>query len=174
VFICVSERSLHYTVVDVPMEIDAACVNVACNGSNKTQSDWLAAMRGCCLNCTGTTHSARNKDRCPANGKNCGYCGGFGHFKLRCQDKFLGLERMCHVTPQVRQIQPQQQQQRPQAPRTLWQLQQAQPLPLARGIRSAIVEEVPEEEQQAQTMDSIVSQMAALQAQLAAVQQQGF
>jgi hypothetical protein len=34
------------------------------------------------------------------------------------------------------------------------------------------VEEVPEEEQRAQTMDSIVSQMAALQAQLAAMQQQ--
>jgi hypothetical protein len=36
------------------------------------------------------------------------------------------------------------------------------------------VKEVPEEEQRAQTMDSIVSQMAALQAQLAAMQQQGF
>jgi hypothetical protein len=81
---------------------------------------------------------------------------------------------MRHVTPQVRQAQPQQQQQRSQAPRTLWQPQQAQPLPLARGIRSATVEEVPEEEQQAQTMDSIVLQMAALQAQLAAMQQQGF
>jgi hypothetical protein len=36
------------------------------------------------------------------------------------------------------------------------------------------VEEVPEEEQQAQTMDSIVLQMVALQAQLAAMQQQDF
>jgi hypothetical protein len=76
------------------------------------------------------------------------------------------------MTPQVRQTPPQQQQQRPQAPRTLWQPQQAQPLSPARGIRSATVEEVPEEEQRAQTMDSIVSQMAALQAQLAAMQQQ--
>jgi hypothetical protein len=156
------------------MEIDAARVNAARNGSNKTQSDWLAAMRRRCFNCAGTTHLAHNKDRCPANGKSCGYCGGFGHFELGCQDKFLGLERMRCVTPQVRQSQPQQQQPRPQAPRTLWQLQQAQPLPPAQGIRSATVEEVPEEEQQAQTMDSIVSQMAALQAQLAAMQQQGF
>jgi hypothetical protein len=131
-------------------------------------------MHGHCFNCASTTHSACNKDRCPANGKNCGYCGGFGHFELGCQDKFLGLERMRRVTPQVRQSQQQQQQQCPQAPRTLWQPQQAQPLPPAQGIRSATVEEVPEEEQQAQTMDSIVSQMAALQAQLAAIQQQGF
>jgi hypothetical protein len=78
------------------------------------------------------------------------------------------------VTLQVRQLQLQQQQQCPQAPRTLWQPQQAQPLPPARGIRSATVEEVSEEEQRAQTMDSIVLQMAALQAQLAAMQQQSF
>jgi hypothetical protein len=81
---------------------------------------------------------------------------------------------MRRVTPQVRQTQQQQQQQRLQAPRTLWQPQQAQPLPPAQGIRSATVEEVPKEEQQAQTMDSIVSQMAALQAQLVVMQQQGF
>jgi hypothetical protein len=165
-----TQRIQTYPVVDVPMEIDAARVNAAHNGSNKTRSDWPAAMRGRCFNCTGTTHSARDKDRCPANGKNCGYCGGFGHFELGCQDKFLSLKRMCRVTPQVRQAQPQPQQQRPQAPRTLWQPQQVQPLPPARGIRSATVEEVPEEEQQAQTMDSIVLQMAALQAQLAAMQ----
>jgi hypothetical protein len=73
-----------YPVVDVPMEIDVACVNVAHNGSNKTQLDWLAAMQGRCFNCAGTTHLACNKDRCPANGKNCGYCGGFGHFELEC------------------------------------------------------------------------------------------
>jgi hypothetical protein len=163
-----------YLVVDVLMEIDAARVNVARNSSNKMQSDWLAAMHGRCFNCAGTTHSARNKDCCPANGKNCGYCGNFGHFELGCQDKFLGLERTRRMMPQVRQSQLQQQQQRPQAPRTLWQPQQAQLLPPARGIRSATVEEVPEEEQRAQTMDSIVSQMAALQAQLAAMQQQGF
>jgi hypothetical protein len=156
------------------MEINAARVNAAHNGSNKTRSDWLAAMRGHCFNCAGTTHSACNKDRCPVNGKNCGYCSGFGHFELGCQDKFLGLERMRRVTPQAHQLQPQQQQQRPQAPRTLWQPQQAQPLPPAQGIRSATVEKVPEKEQRAQTMDSIVSQMAALQAQLAAIQQQGF
>jgi hypothetical protein len=169
-----TQRAQAYPVVDVPMEINAARVNAARNGSNKTQSDWLAAMHGRCFNCAGTTHSARDKDRCPANGKNCSYCGSFGHFKLGCQDKFLGLERMRRVTPQVRQIQPQQQQQRPQAPRTLWQPQQAQLLPPARGIRSATVEKVPEEEQRAQTMDLIVSQMVALQAQLAAMQQQGF
>jgi hypothetical protein len=169
-----TQRTQTYPVVDVPMEIDAARVNAARNGSNKTRSDWLAAMRGRCFNCAGTTHLARDKDRCPANGKNCRYCGGFGHFELGCQDKFLGLERMRRVTPQVRQPQQQQQQQRPQAPRTLWQPQQAQPLPPARGIRSATVEEVPEEEQRAQTMDSIVSQMVALHAQLAAMQQQGF
>jgi hypothetical protein len=114
-----TQRVQTYLVVNVPMEIDAVCVNATCNGSNKTQSDWLAAMHGHCFNCAGTTHSARNKDRCPANGKNCGYCGGFGHFKLGCQDKFLGLERMRRMTPQVRQMQPQQQQQRPQAPRAL-------------------------------------------------------
>jgi hypothetical protein len=136
--------------------------------------DWLAVMRGRCFNCAGTTHLARNKDRCPANGKNCGYCGGFGHFKLECQDKFLGLKRMRRVMLQVHQSQQQQQQQRPQAPRTLWQLQQAQPLPPAQGIRSATMEEVPEAEQRAQMMDLIVLQMAALQAQLAAMQQQGF
>jgi hypothetical protein len=156
------------------MKIDVARVNAACNGSNKTQSNWLAAMRGRCFNCAGTTHSARDKDQCPANGKNCSYCGGFGHFELGCQDKFLGLERMRHVTPQVRKMQPQQQQQCPQVLRALWQRQQAQLLPSAQGIRSATVEEVPEKEQRAQTMDSIVSQMAALQAQLAAMQQQGF
>jgi hypothetical protein len=163
-----------YPVVDVPMKIDAARVNAARNSSNKTRSDWLAAMRGQCFNCAGTTHSVRDKDCCPANGKNCGYCGGFGHFELGCQDKFLGLKRMRCVTPQAHQLQPQQQQQRPQAPRTLWQPQQAQPLPPAQGIRSVTVEEVPEEEQRAQIMDSIVSQMAALQVQLAAMQQQGF
>jgi hypothetical protein len=156
------------------MEIDAARVNAARNGSNKMRSDWLAVMRGRCFNCAGTTHSACDKDRCPANGKNRGYCGGFGHFELGCQDKFLGLERMRCVTPQVCQSQLQQQQQRPRAPRTLWQPQQAQPLPPAQGIRSATVEKVLEEEQQAERMDSIVSQMAALQAQLAAMQQQGF
>jgi hypothetical protein len=91
------------------MEIDAARVNAARNGSNKTRSDWLAVMRGRCFNCAGTTHLARDKDRCPANGKNCGYCDGFGHFELGCQDKFLGLERMRRVTPQMRQMQPQQQ-----------------------------------------------------------------
>jgi hypothetical protein len=169
-----TQRTQTYLVVDVPMEIDLACVNAARNGSNKMQSDWLAAMCGCCFNCAGTTHLARNKDCCPANGKNCGYCGGFGHFKLGCQDKFLSLERMRRVTPQVRQSQPQQQQQCSQAPRTLWQPQQAQPLPLARGIRSAMVKEVPEEEQRAQTMNLIMLQMAALQAQLAAMQQRGF
>jgi hypothetical protein len=78
------------------------------------------------------------------------------------------------VTPQMRQQQQQQQQQRPQTLRTLWQLQQAQPLSPARGIRSTTVEEVPKEEQQAHTMNSIVSQMVALQAQLAAMQQYGF
>jgi hypothetical protein len=36
------------------------------------------------------------------------------------------------------------------------------------------VEEISEEEQRAQIMDLIVSQMAMLQAQLAALQQQGF
>jgi hypothetical protein len=36
------------------------------------------------------------------------------------------------------------------------------------------VEGVPKEEQQAQMMDLIVLQMAALQAQLATMQQQGF
>jgi hypothetical protein len=169
-----TQRVQMYPVVDIPMEIDAARVNAARNNSNKTQSDWLAAMRGRCFNCAGTTHPACNKDRCPANGKNCGYCGGFDHFKLGCQDKFLGLKRMRRVTPQGRQAQPQQQQQRPQASRILWQPQQAQPLPPAWGIRSATVEEVPEEEQRAQTMDLIVLQMAALQAQLAAMQQQGF
>jgi hypothetical protein len=156
------------------MEIDTARVNAARNGSNKTRSNWLAAMRGRCFNCASTTHLARDKDRCSANGKNCEYCGGFGHFKLECQDKFLGLKRMHCVTPQVCQSQPQQQQQHPQVPRILWQPQQAQPLPLAQGIRSATVEEISEEEQRAQTMNSIVSQMAALQAQLAAMQQQGF
>jgi hypothetical protein len=169
-----TQRVQTYLVVDVPMEIDAARVNAARNGSNKTRSNWLAAMRGRCFNCAGTTHLARDKDRCPTNGKNCGYCGGFGHFKLGCQDKFLSLERMRRVTPQMRQMQLQWQQQCLQAPRTLWQPQQAQLLPLAQGIRSATVEEVPEEEQRAQTMDSIVSQMAALQAQLVAMQQQGF
>jgi hypothetical protein len=176
-----SERDKHstqrvqtYPVINVLMEIDAAQVNATHNSSNKMRSNWLAAMRGRCFNCASTTHSAHNKDRCPANGKNCGYCGSFSHFKLGCQDKFLGLERMRRVTPQVRQLQQQQQQQHPQAPRTLWQPQQAQPLPPAQGIKSATVEEVPEEEQQAQTMDLIVSQMAALQAQLAAMQQQGF
>jgi hypothetical protein len=134
-----------YPVIDILMEIDAAHVNAARNGSNKTRSDWLAAMRGQCFNCAGTTHSARDKDRCPTNGKNCGYCSGFGHFELGCQDKFLGLERMRCVTPQMRQTQQQQQQQRLQAPRTLWQPQQAQPLPPSRGIRSATVGEVPEE-----------------------------
>jgi hypothetical protein len=157
-----TQRVQTYPVVNVPMEIDAARVNAARNGSNKTQSNWLAAMHGQCFNCTGTTHSACNKDQCPANGKNCGYCSSFGHFELECQDKFLCLERMRRVTLQIRQSQPQKQQQRPQAPRTLWQPQQAQPLPPAQGIRSATEEEVPEEEQQAQTMDSIVSQMAAL------------
>jgi hypothetical protein len=81
---------------------------------------------------------------------------------------------MRHMTPGVRQGQQQQQQQRPQAPRTLWQPQQAQLLLPAQGIRSATVEEVPEEEQQAQTMNSIMSQMETLQAQLVALQQQGF
>jgi hypothetical protein len=97
-----------YPVVDVPMEIDAVCVNAARNGSNKTRSDWLAAMRGRCFNCAGTTHLVCDKDHCPANGTNCGYCGGFGPFELGCQDKFLGLKRMRHVTPQVCQLQPQQ------------------------------------------------------------------
>jgi hypothetical protein len=91
-----------YPVVDVLMEIDVAHVNAARNGSNKMQSNWHAAMRGRCFNCAGTTHSACNKDRCPANGKNCGYCGSFGHFELVCQDKFLGLKRMRRVTLQVR------------------------------------------------------------------------
>jgi hypothetical protein len=118
-----TQRIQTYSVVNVPMEIDAACVNAARNGSNKTQSNWLAAMCGHCFNCAGTTHLAHNKDRCPANGKNCGYCGGFGHFELGCQDKFLGLEKMRRMTPQVCQPQQQQQQQRPQAPRTLWQPQ---------------------------------------------------
>jgi hypothetical protein len=126
-----TQRIQTYPVVDVPMEIDAARVNAACNGSNKMRSDWLAAMRGHCFNCAGTTHLARDKDRCHANGKNCGYCGGSGHFKLGCQDKFLGLKRMHRVTPQMCQSQPQQQQQHSQAPRTLWQPQQAQPLPPA-------------------------------------------
>jgi hypothetical protein len=131
-------------------------------------------MCGRCFNCASTTHLTRNKDRCPANGKNCRYCGGFGHFKLGCQDKFLGLKRMRRMMPQMRQPQQQQQQQRLQAPRTLWQPQQVQPLPPAQGIRSVTVEEVPKEEQQAQAMNSIVLQMAVLQAQLAAMQQQGF
>jgi hypothetical protein len=87
------------------MEIDAAR-----NSSNKTQSNWLAAMRGCCFNCAGTTHSAHDKDHCPANGKNCGYCSSFGHLELGCQDKFLGLERMRRMMLQVRQLQQQQQQ----------------------------------------------------------------
>jgi hypothetical protein len=103
------------------MEINAARINAARNGSNKTQSDWLLAMHRHCFTCASTTHSALNKDCCPANEKNCGYCGGFGHFKLGCQDKFLGLERMRHMTLQVRQGQQQQQQQCLQAPRALWQ-----------------------------------------------------
>jgi hypothetical protein len=159
-----TQRVQMYPVVDVPMEINAARVNAACNGSNKTRSNWLAVMCRRCFNCAGTTHLACNKDCCLANGKNCGYCGGFGHFELGCQNKFLGLERMCRVTPQVCQGQLQQPQQCPQAPRTLWQPQQAQPLPPAQGIKSVTVEKVPEKEQQAQTMDSIVLQMAALQA----------
>jgi hypothetical protein len=108
-----------YPVVDILIKINAARVNAARNSFNKTCSDWLAAMHGRCFNCAGTTHSAPDKDRCPANGKNCGYYSGFGHFKLGCQDKFLGLERMLCVTPQVCQGQQQQQQERPQALRTL-------------------------------------------------------
>jgi hypothetical protein len=49
------QRTQTYPVVDVPMEIDAARVNAARNGSNKTRSDWLAAMRRRCFNCAGTT-----------------------------------------------------------------------------------------------------------------------
>jgi hypothetical protein len=39
-----TQRVQMYPVVDVLMEIDAVCVNAACSGSNKTQSNWLAAM----------------------------------------------------------------------------------------------------------------------------------
>jgi hypothetical protein len=96
-----------YLVVNVSMEIDAARVNAACNGSNKTRSNWLVAMRGHCFNCAGTTHLVQDKDCCSANGKNCGYCGGFSHLKLGCQDKFLSLKRVHRIKPQVRQQQQQ-------------------------------------------------------------------
>jgi hypothetical protein len=56
-----TQRIQTYPVVNVPMEIDAAHVNAARNGSNKTQSDWLAAMRGRCFSCAGTTHLVRQR-----------------------------------------------------------------------------------------------------------------
>jgi hypothetical protein len=79
-----TQRTQTYSVVGVSMEIDVAHVNAARNRFNKMWSNWLAAMRGHCFNCTGITHPAQDKDRCPANGKNCGYCGGFNHFELGC------------------------------------------------------------------------------------------
>ena len=86
------------------------------------------------------------------------------HFSQGCQDRFLGLEKgrqRPRETPGAGSS-------NAPLPRV------AQAGPPQRAVCSARIEEVPEEEQVANTLDSLAANMAALQVQMAELKKKGF
>ena len=135
-------------------------------------------MSGKCYCCARTDHTSCDKEKCPAYGKNCSYCGQKNHFETGCQDKFLGLERGRGLRAEEPRVSHSSSSRSAQAPMTRSYLPLPRaPAPPPRGIRSARVEEIPDDEsamQAAAQLDTMVANMAALQAQIADLKAKGF